>query len=324
MRRGIRARRHQGRHRRRTHHAVRGDRSARRCARPQGDGRADHDPHGPGHDGARAARHPHERGRRAGVDRDRALVRAERRALPPPRCSIAAPCSDSIGSGSSSCIPDRERLAVLIGLLGLGFERQLVLSHDTVWCWRGRAPKLPPDVMPDWKPTHVFETIVPRLREAGVSDEKIRTMLVANPRRYFAGGCVASARRRAFGRSAGSTRSAREDDDAGVGAAPDGDAPAPPARSRPVSGRRRRGAATRSRRPVRAPMRREARLSRAGLPLGFTGGSTPSRRRRREPSGRPRRGDRDRAPRRTGPGARNPCPAARRRAGPTGPSPASS
>ena len=36
--------------------------------------------------------------------------------------------------------PDRERLAVLIGLLGLGFERQLVLSHDTVWCWRGRAP----------------------------------------------------------------------------------------------------------------------------------------------------------------------------------------
>jgi phosphotriesterase-related protein len=83
--------------------------------------------------------------------------------------------------------PDRERLAVLIGLLGLGFERQLVLSHDTVWCWRGRAPKLPPDVMPDWKPTHVFETIVPRLREAGVSDEKIRTMLVANRRRYFAG-----------------------------------------------------------------------------------------------------------------------------------------
>lgn len=83
--------------------------------------------------------------------------------------------------------PDRERLAVLIGLLGLGFERQLVLSHDTVWCWRGRAPKLPPDLMPDWKPSYVFETIVPRLREAGVSDEKIRTMLVANPRRYFAG-----------------------------------------------------------------------------------------------------------------------------------------
>jgi len=83
--------------------------------------------------------------------------------------------------------PDRERLAVLIGLLGIGFARQLVLSHDTVWCWRGRAPKLPRDLLPFWKPTYVFETIVPRLREAGVSDEKIRTMLVENPRRYFAG-----------------------------------------------------------------------------------------------------------------------------------------
>jgi phosphotriesterase-related protein len=82
--------------------------------------------------------------------------------------------------------PDRERLAVLIGLLGLGFERQLVLSHDTVWCWRGRAPTLPPDLLADWEPTHLFERVLPRLREAGVAEEKIRTMLVDNPRRYFA------------------------------------------------------------------------------------------------------------------------------------------
>jgi len=87
--------------------------------------------------------------------------------------------------------PDRERLAVLIGLLGIGFERQLVLSHDTVWCWRGRAPKLPPDLLPLWKPTYVFETIVPKLKEAGVSAQKIDTMLVENPRRYFAGEAIA-------------------------------------------------------------------------------------------------------------------------------------
>jgi phosphotriesterase-related protein len=83
--------------------------------------------------------------------------------------------------------PDRERLAVLIGLLGIGFERQLVLSHDTVWCWRGRAPKLPPELLPHWKPTYVFESIVPALRSAGVPEGKIRTMLVDNPRRYFTG-----------------------------------------------------------------------------------------------------------------------------------------
>jgi phosphotriesterase-related protein len=81
--------------------------------------------------------------------------------------------------------PDRERLAALIGLVGIGFERQIVLSHDSVWCWRGRAPELPPSVMPDWEPTHLFRRVIPRLREAGVPDAKIATMLVENPRRYF-------------------------------------------------------------------------------------------------------------------------------------------
>jgi phosphotriesterase-related protein len=82
--------------------------------------------------------------------------------------------------------PDRARLGALLGLLGLGFERQIVLSHDTVWCWRGRAPILPPEVLADWEPTHLFRTIIPQLREAGVPSHKIDTMLVENPRRYFA------------------------------------------------------------------------------------------------------------------------------------------
>lgn len=82
--------------------------------------------------------------------------------------------------------PDRARVAALVGLLGLGFERQIVLSHDTVWCWRGRAPTLSASVLADWQPTHLFKKIIPRLREAGVPQAKIDTMLVANPRRYFA------------------------------------------------------------------------------------------------------------------------------------------
>jgi len=82
--------------------------------------------------------------------------------------------------------PDRARKAALIGLLGVGFERQIVLSHDTVWCWRGRAPAVPASVVGDWQPTHLFRKIIPHLREAGVSQTKIDVMLVENPRRYFA------------------------------------------------------------------------------------------------------------------------------------------
>lgn len=81
--------------------------------------------------------------------------------------------------------PDRLRLAALIGLLGIGFAKQIVLSHDSVWCWRGRPLPLPKTVLPHWRPTYLFTDILPRLREAGVSQDKIDTMLVANPRRFF-------------------------------------------------------------------------------------------------------------------------------------------
>jgi phosphotriesterase-related protein len=84
--------------------------------------------------------------------------------------------------------PDRLRLASLIGLLGVGFEKQIVLSHDSVACILGRGLGLPPEVMElikNWKPTHIFKNILPKLREAGVPEQKINTMMVENPRRYF-------------------------------------------------------------------------------------------------------------------------------------------
>ena len=83
--------------------------------------------------------------------------------------------------------PDRLRLATLIGLLGIGFGHRLVLSHDTVWCWRGRPLELPPALIPNWNPTYVFKSIIPALRDAGVSEARIQSLLRDNPRRYFEG-----------------------------------------------------------------------------------------------------------------------------------------
>jgi phosphotriesterase-related protein len=81
--------------------------------------------------------------------------------------------------------PDRLRKAALIGLLGIGFQNQIVLSHDSVWCWRGRPLPIPAELLPNWNPTHVFKNIIPALREAGVPQAKIDAMLIDNPRRFF-------------------------------------------------------------------------------------------------------------------------------------------
>jgi len=38
-----------------------------------------------------------------------------------------------------------------------------------------------------WTPSHFFTGIVPKLLEGGATKEQIETMLVDNPRRFFAG-----------------------------------------------------------------------------------------------------------------------------------------
>jgi phosphotriesterase-related protein len=86
--------------------------------------------------------------------------------------------------------PDDKRVAALIALLEAHTERQLLLSHDSVWCWRGQP--FPPAIMAAlasgamMSPTHLHDHILPRLLEAGVTRQQIDTMLVDNPRRIFA------------------------------------------------------------------------------------------------------------------------------------------
>ncbi len=86
--------------------------------------------------------------------------------------------------------PDRLRKACIIGLIGVGYANQIMLSHDYCPYWLGRPVELPDFVkglLANWNYSHVFKNIIPALREAGVSDENIDTMMVENPRRLFAG-----------------------------------------------------------------------------------------------------------------------------------------
>jgi phosphotriesterase-related protein len=40
-------------------------------------------------------------------------------------------------------------------------------------------------LMPSWSYLHIHDEVLPYVRERGVTEEQITTMLVDNPRRYF-------------------------------------------------------------------------------------------------------------------------------------------
>jgi len=91
--------------------------------------------------------------------------------------------------GIESICSDDDRIEALLKLVRAGKSRQLVVSHDSVWCLRGAL--LPPPRMEEMKlglgPLRFERVIRPKLMAAGVSEGEIDTMLVDNPRRYFAG-----------------------------------------------------------------------------------------------------------------------------------------
>lgn len=93
--------------------------------------------------------------------------------------------------GIGVLFPDDKRVESLIALLRKNKERQIVISHDSVWCWRGEpVPAALAAALDDgivFRPTHIHDHIIPRLCDAGITRQQIETMLVDNPRRFFAG-----------------------------------------------------------------------------------------------------------------------------------------
>jgi phosphotriesterase-related protein len=85
--------------------------------------------------------------------------------------------------------PDEKRIQSLQRLLQSGAGDRVVVSHDSVWCMRGepfpeRWSQSSPGLM---DPTHFSKKVVPQLLEAGVSAAEVDTLLVDNPKRFFAG-----------------------------------------------------------------------------------------------------------------------------------------
>ncbi|MDQ3763600.1 MAG: phosphotriesterase-related protein [Actinomycetota bacterium] len=85
--------------------------------------------------------------------------------------------------------PTADRIAAVAALCAEGYADRIVLSHDAA-CFMDlfSAPHIRQQVtraLPDWNYLHIPTTVVPALREAGVTDAQLHEMLVAVPRRYF-------------------------------------------------------------------------------------------------------------------------------------------
>ncbi len=87
--------------------------------------------------------------------------------------------------GLDALCPFEDRVNTVVELARRGYAEKMVLSHDAA-CFidwfteEGRAA-----AVPNWNFTHISDQVLPALRERGVTDEQITTMMVDNPRRYF-------------------------------------------------------------------------------------------------------------------------------------------
>ena len=79
------------------------------------------------------------------------------------------------------------RADTVVELCRRGFAERMVLSHDAA-CY---IDWIDPDALaflPQWHYLHIEQDVLPYLREHGVTEAQVTTMLVANPRRVLEGG----------------------------------------------------------------------------------------------------------------------------------------
>jgi phosphotriesterase-related protein len=82
--------------------------------------------------------------------------------------------------------PSAQRNHAVAELCERGYADRLMLGHDSCATLDWYPPGVVDALAPRWRPTLLFDEEIPTLKELGVSDGQIETMLVANPARWLA------------------------------------------------------------------------------------------------------------------------------------------
>ena len=78
-----------------------------------------------------------------------------------------------------------DRVSTVATMCERGHAQKMVLSHDA-FCYFDAIPDEAKRSLPNWHYLHIHEDVLPALRERGVTEGQIATMLVDNPRKIFA------------------------------------------------------------------------------------------------------------------------------------------
>ena len=82
-------------------------------------------------------------------------------------------------------LPFEDRVNTVARMCERGHADKMVLSHDAM-CFNDWLPEeLVPVALPNWHYLHIHNDVLPALKQRGVTDEQITTMLVDNPRKIF-------------------------------------------------------------------------------------------------------------------------------------------
>ena len=87
--------------------------------------------------------------------------------------------------GLDVLLPFEQRVDTVAELVRRGYADRVVLAHDAACFIDWFDPEAKAQAVPKWNYRHISEDVLPALRERGVSDADIDTMLAANPRRMF-------------------------------------------------------------------------------------------------------------------------------------------
>lgn len=87
--------------------------------------------------------------------------------------------------GVDTILSFEDRVKTVAEMCRRGHAAKMLLSHDAA-CFNHWLPERPlPVILPRWHYLHIHNDVMPALKEKGVTDEQLYTMLVANPRKIF-------------------------------------------------------------------------------------------------------------------------------------------